>query len=374
MYFSNELLQSVLLLGFLQGCISSILLWRSNKTYAPSRLMAVLLFLVSLACLNSYFFHAVWFQHSVLLCVLHAFIPLVIVMPIGPLLYFYVRKESRPNRWHFSPLLIDLVPYITALIYIAGHAFHIFTKGSVAWADFIDNYNTLADLPRWLSLSIYLVLAWRIAPNQHLWIKTLLVGFSIFQTIWLLFLVPYLWPAFNIRLLQTVGWYPVMVPLVILIYWAGIKAWLFAREQPAKPKKLLTGNTIMQALPLLERAMTADLLYLDPKLQVEKVALHTGLPAKTISATLNQHLGQSFNRWVNTYRIEAFKKRLNDGSEALLTLEGIARECGFNSSTSFQRIFKQLTGTVPTEYRDRLNTVKVHPDLDLGIAERPAKI
>nr|WP_255486927.1 helix-turn-helix domain-containing protein [Mucilaginibacter sp. SP1R1] len=79
---------------------------------------------------------------------------------------------------------------------------------------------------------------------------------------------------------------------------------------------------------------------------------HINIPAKTISALLNNHLHQSFNQWVNSYRVAAFKQRLADANSSHLTLAGIALECGFNSQATFQRIFKQFTGKVPSEYRD----------------------
>jgi AraC-like DNA-binding protein len=343
-----------------------------------------LLLLVSLNCLNIYFFHAAWFQASVLLNALHALIPLVIVMPVGPLLFLYARQLAEPyrhfavkDRWHFVLVVIDLVPYLAAIIYFIGNAIYVFKAGPRPWADFIDNYDAFADIPRWLSITIYLGLAWQVLyltksrSRPQLWLKALLIGFSIFQFIWLLYQVPYLLPAYNIRLLKTVGWYPVMVPLVGLVYWAGIKAYLYHRTSPEllKPRVLLAEATFNQTLIMLELAMQTDQLYLDPRLQLENVSARTGLPAKTISATLNQHLGQSFNQWVNCYRVEAFKQKLTKKDQRHLTLAGIAKECGFNSPTTFQRIFKQLTGMVPTEYLDQLSAKKEQPNPDLGVAE-----
>jgi AraC-like DNA-binding protein len=357
MGFSHDLLQTILLLGFIQGSISSTMLWRTSQAYSPSHLMSLLLLLVSLACLNSYFAQADWFQQSTFLGVVHAVVPMVILMPVGPLLYFYIRGV-KPSRWHFLMIIVDLIPNLTALLYIAGYWLKLFTHGPRPWADFIDNYNTYADIPRWLSITVYLVFAWKLMPRQN-WMKALLLGFSIFQFIWLLFLVPYVWPAYSNHLLDRVGWYPVMTPLVLLIYWSGIKAWLFAREQP-KYKTSFSVDTINETLEHLNRAMASQKLYLRPKLQVEDVANHTGVPVKTITAILNQYQGQRFNQWVNSYRVEAVKLRLEQGDQTRLTLNGIAKECGFNSATSFQRAFKQITGTIPSNY---LAKEAPYPDL-----------
>ena len=50
------------------------------------------------------------------------------------------------------------------------------------------------------------------------------------------------------------------------------------------------------------------------------------------------------------YRIEAFKKMIAAEKHEQLSLLGIAYECGFNSKATFNRVFKKLTQTSPTEF------------------------
>ena len=66
---------------------------------------------------------------------------------------------------------------------------------------------------------------------------------------------------------------------------------------------------------------------------------------------LNQHLQKSFNEFVNYYRVEAIKTKLQDEAANNLTIAGVAMECGFNSQATFQRTFKDLTGMSPSEFR-----------------------
>ncbi|MEL6485381.1 MAG: helix-turn-helix domain-containing protein, partial [Bacteroidota bacterium] len=54
--------------------------------------------------------------------------------------------------------------------------------------------------------------------------------------------------------------------------------------------------------------------------------------------------------FVNLYRIEAFKDKVGDAAHEKLSLLGIAYECGFNSKATFNRVFKKLTNSSPTEY------------------------
>jgi AraC-like DNA-binding protein len=80
------------------------------------------------------------------------------------------------------------------------------------------------------------------------------------------------------------------------------------------------------------------------------LSTHTGIPAKTISAVLNQHLNKSFNEFINSYRIAAIKSRLLSSNNKNLTIAGLAYECGFNSQPTFQRAFKNIQGESPSEF------------------------
>jgi AraC-like DNA-binding protein len=191
------------------------------------------------------------------------------------------------------------------------------------------------------------------------WLGQLVGAFLVFQVIWLLHLVPYSIPSLRWKLLDQVGWYPVYIPIAVLIYWLGLKGYLHARNAPreAEGRKAVTtslpAETVEKAVLALTGAMQTDKLYLDPELTVEKVARHLGLPAKTVSFVVNQHLQLSFNAWVNAYRIEAVKRKLANQEHKHLTLTGIAFECGFNSQATFGRVFKQMTGVAPGEYVKR---------------------
>ncbi len=376
MYFSNYFLQLILLLGTIQGLILSGILFFSRKKRYLNLFLGWIILLVSLVCLNTFFFHADWFQFNRLCQILHAIVPLVLVMPIGPLIYCYTKSVFEPewklsgkDWWHFSPVVIDLIPYLTATLYLIGSSLIMIPKNPQPISLFIDTYNTYADLPRWIGLSVYLYLAFkRISAQQvntppHYWLRSLLLSFGIFQCIWLAYLIPYLIPQLNISLLDHVGWYPVYIPLVILIYWMGIKGYLISitpvhnEQKSLKPGKSIPADVTRSVLDLLTKAMDQDELYLNPNLNLDMMAKHTGVTAKVISAVLNTHLQTGFNPWVNSYRVTTFQRRIKEEALSHLTLTGVAFECGFNSQASFQRIFKQLTGMVPSQY---CNSIKVH--------------
>jgi adenylate cyclase len=75
------------------------------------------------------------------------------------------------------------------------------------------------------------------------------------------------------------------------------------------------------------------------------------LPPNYLSQLLNAGFEQNFAEYVNSYRLEDFKRKLSDPAFQHLTLLGLAYESGFNSKTSFNTFFKKTTGTTPAAYR-----------------------
>ena len=101
----------------------------------------------------------------------------------------------------------------------------------------------------------------------------------------------------------------------------------------------------------IRRALVDDQLYQNPTLTLAELSAHTGLPPRLISFTVNASFGRSFNDLVNGYRVAEVQRRLAAPDARRFTLLGIAFESGFNSKTTFNRIFKQMTGVAPREYQ-----------------------
>lgn len=98
--------------------------------------------------------------------------------------------------------------------------------------------------------------------------------------------------------------------------------------------------------------------YLNPRLSLQDLAEATSLPTHTISQVVNELLEINVQAFINAYRVEAAKGHMADPKQAHKTLLALAFESGFNSKTSFNRVFKNHTGLTPTQYRSSLNTPK----------------
>jgi len=52
--------------------------------------------------------------------------------------------------------------------------------------------------------------------------------------------------------------------------------------------------------------------------------------------------------------VEAFKEKIVNPKYGNYSILGIALECGFNSKSAFNRIFKKDTGLTPSQYKETI--------------------
>jgi AraC-like DNA-binding protein len=364
----------LILLGVLQGFIISGMLFFAKQNKRPNRLLASLILVITLACFNLYGNHTDYWFGSPILGFIFTVIPLIIPMFIGPIIYFYVQSSLDSNfiitkkpRRHFYPVIIDFVPTIAILIFLIGIITKLVKNNPGPWGAFIDDFQVYADIPRWVSISIYVYLSQKYLGAHKAkhpaglngqainfkWLKQLVVAFIIFQSVWLVYLIPYVIPKYSNWMVDTFDWYPLYIPLVILIYWLGIKGYIVQAGLKKKANGLsniLSEETILQTTATLIKSMETDRVFLNPELNLSILSHNTGIPQKTISAVLNQHLQKSFNEFINGYRVAAFKEKIGQPGMEQLTIAGVAAECGFNSQATFQRTFKEIEGMSPSAY------------------------
>ncbi|HEY4208294.1 MAG TPA: helix-turn-helix domain-containing protein, partial [Puia sp.] len=161
--------------------------------------------------------------------------------------------------------------------------------------------------------------------------------------------IPYELPVTGDWLIDHLGWYPLYIPLVILSYWLGIKGYLLSQAWPMAAVSL-PRPMVQSAVRTLEQLMLTEKLFLDPDLKLSVLAERMEIAPKTLSAVLNQHMGKSFNEYINEYRVREVQGRLLGGESRELTIAGLAYEAGFNSLQTFQRAFKAVSGVTPSEF------------------------
>ncbi|GAA4355266.1 hypothetical protein GCM10023185_17940 [Hymenobacter saemangeumensis] len=90
--------------------------------------------------------------------------------------------------------------------------------------------------------------------------------------------------------------------------------------------------------------------YTNPSLTIHELAAGLQLPPHVLSRVINEGFGKNFFDFVNSYRVEALKQRMDDPRARQFTLLSLAFEVGFNSKTAFNRAFKKQTDQTPREY------------------------
>ena len=100
-------------------------------------------------------------------------------------------------------------------------------------------------------------------------------------------------------------------------------------------------------LDRLGRLLTAERLYLDPDLTLNRLARRLHVPAKRLSEAINRQTGGNTARYINGFRIRA-------ACEALATGQSVTEAmfvAGFNTKSNFNRAFLLATGKSPSDWR-----------------------
>jgi len=105
----------------------------------------------------------------------------------------------------------------------------------------------------------------------------------------------------------------------------------------------------------LLKIMVEERPYLDSKLTIVDLAKKLRLGSRTTSRLINAYSGTNFNKFVNKYRVNRAKELLEDPAFSHLSMEGVAREAGFNSRGTFYKIFKADTNLSPARYLSKKN-------------------
>jgi TolB-like protein/AraC-like DNA-binding protein/Tfp pilus assembly protein PilF len=116
--------------------------------------------------------------------------------------------------------------------------------------------------------------------------------------------------------------------------------------RPAE-SSLLAPEEVAHYRQQLDRLIQDEEVFTDPALSLRQLAARIELHPNKLSWLLNEHLGQNFNEFVNSFRLATFKEKALDPANSHLTLLGLAYESGFNSKSVFNAFFKKQEGVTP---------------------------
>lgn len=303
----------------------------------------------------------------------------------GIFLYLYVsRLVSKRYRFN-KKLLLHLLPFAVFNLYLVGASFF----PEVAHEIRIENVHTNINHP--LLFQLFLIITLLSGPFYFLltlklfkkhdinvfnnfsstesinleWLHKLVIIFGIIWTV--LIIITVIHHVFNLfsMVFCTDSLFLALSVFVILIGYFGLKQQIiFENELEHSPvfeeeKIKYSGSTLKEDeaavyAKQLIKYMQLEKPYLNPELTLTQLASEIDISAHHLSQIINEQFKLKFFEYINQFRVEEVKSRINNPKFENYSFLGIALDSGFNSKSSFNRIFKKLTNQTPSQFKSAL--------------------
>lgn len=340
--------------------IEFLLISKKNKS-APDQILTLWMFLVLLHLFLSY----IYITEDVYSFPFLLGIELPLPLLHGVFLFAYVSTLTDQLPKDRKVLLLHLVPASIMYLYLVTFFVLSADQKIEVYRNHGAGYEAFNSLRRYaISMSGIFYVTWSaVLLKKHRnkirdqfsdlervnlqWLQILTVGMG---GIW--FLVIF----FQNEILTLAG----MVVFVFLIGFFGVRqADIFTsiqlpvQEDEQKKKYTKSGLTEEASGELhqeLKRLMTEEAPYKKSDLSINDLSSRLDVHPNYLSQIINQKEKKNFYDFVNTYRLEEFKRLVAMPKNQQFTLLSLAYDCGFSSKSSFNRYFKKATGQTPSEY------------------------
>jgi len=305
-------------------------------------------------------------------------------MVLAPMIYFYVRSITiasfrfrRKHIWHFIPWIVFFGIKLFILIYDSSQPGFADTQNGYMVINFqwkylapISTLFSTAQMLLYLAFTFQLYYQYRKRIEQYFsntyklelnWIRNFLF---IYTAIFLYGIVQLFINEYVTELHWTQKWWLQFFSALAVLY-IGVKGYFTntvmltslnfesdvvteTKDSAISPQQI--SDDVKEKKEQLINYFTSEKPYLDADLNLVELASDLKLSRAQLSEVINIGFDQNFNDFVNQYRVNAVKEMLRSGKQEQLSLLGIAYECGFNSKATFNRVFRKLTNTSPTEF------------------------
>ncbi|HAS41596.1 MAG TPA: hypothetical protein DCS93_14035 [Microscillaceae bacterium] len=336
-------------LGAFQGMFFAVLLWLRKKQSTSNRIFSVLLLVTSIRIAKNIVVHGrmlnpdlpmsveVW-RFLVNFGISHQF-------AIGPLFMLYFLSVIQPRfqfrkvyLWHFLPygvltLLSWGLPWPFwrdgGLLFSYSHilfyylwAFRLYYQGYTQLRKSLETTLTKATLK---------------------WLRSLIVICGLLMI------------AYFPSLFKYVGYIVGAIMYAIGVYVISVIV-LRGQQEVGRPKRKyqssnLSADKAHQLKLKLEEYMHSEQPYLDPDLTLGKLAQMLATTSHELSQVINESFGQSYAEYINGHRLQMAQNLLTDLNHRDTKIASIAYDCGFNSISSFNTLFKKHTQLTPSQYK-----------------------
>ena len=411
MRFEFGFYSSLLLIFFVHGLVYAILLFRKSirNESQSEKWLAIFLLLCILHICPWMLGFAGWYDNQPYRDFLF-YMPFQHLFFIGPVIFFYVQSLLNPSFHFGKKQILHLLPGIGYFLYsiVIVVTDKLILRRYYFLADGTDkDFDLWYQLSGFVSMFSYFLLTLRyfnlykklmmqvISYADTMlfkWVKNFLLAFVTMLLVRLLFFAGSFVPAFE-KFSYAGPWWEYF-SFALIFYYIAITGYSNAIETKVafkinlleyKPflllppsfnlnqnednrliedaeiisietKPLFAGKEdelmVAEWKPKILQFIQQGKAYEDPELSLTQVAKQLKTNPAIISKAVNQGFQLNFNDFINFYRIEAVKEKLQAGEQKTQTLLGIAYDCGFNSKATFNRSFKKFTGVSPKEWID----------------------
>lgn len=109
----------------------------------------------------------------------------------------------------------------------------------------------------------------------------------------------------------------------------------------------------------IEKYLAEEKPFLDDKVTLAALARDLAIPAHHFSMVINIERNTNFYHFINGYRVAEAKALLTRADMHDETVLDIGLMAGFQSKAGFNKVFKEITGLTPTEFRERQRSAAV---------------
>lgn len=297
----------------------------------------------------------------------------------SPFLYIYVntvligkKKFNLVYLLHFIPVLLFIVAYYAIIDEIPEKKENFDIRKYPFFPVIISFFPLVILLAGYYILKSYMrVKKYQRKILKHFsytenidfkWLKNLII---INLIVWfILFILVFLFSRNNLLIqIHNIVLIAASVAVFLIGYFGFLRTDVFImqykqNEKPIKSDSIKKKETIINLeienlIKTLQSFMEKEKPFLENKLTIKQLSDRLALQPYQLSILLNDVLNKNFFDFVNEYRVEEVKKQMKDNKT--YTLLGIAYDCGFNSKSSFNRIFKNVTGYTPSEFQKTLS-------------------
>jgi len=378
---------SLLLIFFFNGIVFSFLLLKKGiqNNNNANKWLSFLLFLCAMYIAPYMLGYAGWYSRKVTREILY-FIPFMQVLLIGPVIFFYTKsllnstfKISKKEYYHFIPALIYLV--YSLIVFITDKLildeFYFYADGR---DKDMANWYQIAGI---ISMVYYLIASLKFYKNYKKlvfdkvsfadsilfeWIPNFLIAFlSIVVLRVLLFLLNPEWGNFGNQFWHYIAFSIVVLYVSVNGYANAVKMSFLndvnsesinVYQESDEDYKTKQDNTNLEEIEFWKdkilHLVESEKVFKNPTLTLYDLSKLLNTNTKNISKSINSGFDMNFNDFINHYRIEAVKEKLQKEEHKTSTLLGIAFDCGFNSKATFNRAFKKSTDLSPKDYLKNL--------------------